>query len=77
MKLFTKPGCEKCDYVKKLIPERMAIKTYDVTEVDGLAELAYLELVSLAEKEMPILVLRDGGHVAGALPIKQALKNYC
>lgn len=77
MKLFTKPGCEKCDYVKKLLPDQMKIKTYDITEADGLAELAYLELVAVAERELPILVLRDGGHVAGALPIKHVLKNYC
>ncbi len=76
MKLFTKPGCDKCDYVKQFIPKQAHVTTYDITDAEGLAELAFYELVSVAEKELPIL-LRDGKAITGAIHVKKALQGYC
>jgi hypothetical protein len=73
MKLFTKPGCEKCDWVKANMPEGAAVATHDILTAEGLAELAYYELVSVAEKQLPILRLRDGQIVTGAIQIRREL----
>jgi hypothetical protein len=73
MKLFTKPGCGKCDWVKANMPEGLAIATHDILTADGLAELAFHELVSTAEKHLPILRLRDGSIVTGAVQIRREL----
>jgi hypothetical protein len=73
MILFTKPDCEKCEYVKRDLPAGAAITTLDITTRDGLAELAFHGLVSVAEKELPILLQDDGGHVAGAIRVRKAL----
>ena len=75
MKLFTKKGCKKCDYVKQGIPAALKITTYDIETADGLAELAYLGLVPLAEKTLPILVKRDNGVITGAINIKQEIQR--
>ncbi|MFH1035725.1 MAG: hypothetical protein V1806_14550 [Pseudomonadota bacterium] len=76
MTLFTKPGCEKCDYIKgKFDLEALGIKT-DVLgpdNPDALAHLAWHELVDVAERELPILVLDDMSHIAGAIKIKSFL----
>jgi hypothetical protein len=77
MKLFTKPGCKKCDYVKQFIPRETEIQTYNIATAEGLAELAYNELVSVAERELPILVVREGQPITGAIKIKKAFKDYC
>lgn len=76
MKLFTKPGCDKCDYVKKFIPDKNDVKTYNITTPEGLAELAFYELVTVAEKELPIL-LKDGQAYTGAINVRKVLQNYC
>lgn len=76
MKLFTKPGCDKCDYVKKFINKESEVKTYDIATSEGLAELAYYELVGVAEKELPIL-LKDGRTITGAINVRKILQNYC
>lgn len=77
MKLFTKPGCEKCDWVKKGLPEEVEVNSYDIMTSEGLAELAYWELVGLAEKELPILLTREGKVVTGAIRISKELKGSC
>ena len=73
MKLFTKPGCEKCDWVKANMPEGVTVATHDILTAAGLAELAFHELVSTAEKQLPILRLRDGKIVTGAIQIRKEL----
>ena len=73
MKLFTKPGCEKCDWVKVNMPEGVAVATHDILTAEGLAELAFHELVSVAEKQLPILRLRGGEIVTGAVQIRREL----
>ena len=73
MKLFTKPGCEKCDWVKANLPVGAAVATHDILTAEGLAELAFHELVSTAEKQLPILRLRGGEIVTGAIQIRNEL----
>lgn len=73
MKLFTKPGCEKCDWVKANLPEGVTVATHDILTAEGLAELAYHELVATAEKQLPILRMKDGRVVTGAIQIKNEL----
>jgi hypothetical protein len=73
MKLFTKPGCEKCDWVKANLPAGVTVATHDILTAEGLAQLAFRELVATAEKQLPILRLADGRVVTGAVPIKNAL----
>lgn len=79
--LFVKPGCPKCDHVKARLPQGLSIRLLDVETPEGLAELAYRELVGLAEKALPILLEgsqdRAGAAVvyAGAIPVLRALTH--
>jgi deoxyxylulose-5-phosphate synthase len=54
--LFTKPGCQKCDWVKERIPEGVKVNVINMETADGMAEAAYYELLS---KNTPILVVDD------------------
>ena len=54
--LFTKPDCEKCQWVKERIPEGLDVKILDMNQGDAMAEAAYYELIG---KNIPIMVL-DG-----------------
>ena len=80
MILFTKPDCEKCHYITdKFDLGALGISQEVLTHEDAeaLATLAWYELVEVAEKEMPILVLEDSSHIAGAIKIKSYLsKKY-
>ena len=67
--LFTKPGCQKCDYVKGKIPDNLDVDVKDMTTPDGLAHAAYYELI---EKTTPILVVNDN-VVEGAVKIKNKM----
>ncbi|MGD1060870.1 MAG: hypothetical protein ABR879_05385 [Methanomassiliicoccales archaeon] len=67
--LFTKPGCEKCEYVKERIPPKVDVTIYDMGSADGLAEGAFYELL---HKNVPILVV-EGEVVEGALNIVKKL----
>lgn len=69
--LFTKPECEKCDYVKAKIPEDLNVQILDMTTPDGMAQAAYYELL---EKYTPILVVGDE-IVEGAIKIKKKMKD--
>ena len=69
--LFTKPECEKCDYVKEKIPENLEIQIMDMTTTDGMAHAAYHEIL---EKYTPILVVGDE-IVEGAIKIKNRMKQ--
>jgi hypothetical protein len=77
MKLFTKPGCEKCEWVKKDLPAGAKVSPVDIMTAEGLAELAYYELVGLAEKQLPILLTREGKVLTGAIRISKELKGSC
>jgi hypothetical protein len=69
--LFTKPDCEKCDYVKARIPENLDIKILDMTTTEGMAHAAYHELL---EKYTPILVVGEE-IVEGAIKIKNKMRE--
>jgi len=56
MLLFTKPGCQKCDWVKERIPEGVKVNVINMESADGMAEAAFYELLS---KHTPILVVDD------------------
>ncbi len=78
MTLFTKDGCGKCDYVKKKVNLRslgVNVEVLGPDNADALAHLAWHELVSLAEKHLPILVLDDCSHIADAVPILRYLRH--
>ena len=78
MTLFTKPNCEKCDYIKgKFDLDSMGVAQEVLTpdNPDALAHLAWHELVDVAQRELPILVLDDSSHIAGAIKIKSYLKT--
>ena len=77
MTLFTKEGCEKCDYLKgKVDLESMGVnvEVLGPDNPDALAHLAWHELVSVAEKHLPILVLDDCSYIADVVPIIRYLK---
>ena len=69
--LFTKPDCEKCDYVKARIPTNLEVKILDMTTTDGMAHAAYHEVL---EKYTPILVVGDE-IVEGSIKIKNKMKE--
>jgi hypothetical protein len=78
MILFTKVGCEKCHY----ITDRFDLEALGIRQEvlgpdnpDALAHLAWHELVDVAERELPILVLDDMTHITGALKIKSYLSK--
>ena len=58
--LFTKEGCGKCDWVKGQVDldkmQGMQVMNLGDENAEALAMLAYFECVTLAEKQMPILV---------------------
>lgn len=69
--LFTKPDCQKCEYVKTHLPEGVQPRIVNTTEADGLAEAAYYELL---HKNLPILVV-DDEVFEGAIVIINKLKE--
>jgi hypothetical protein len=78
MTLFTKPGCEKCHYITDKFDMSelgIGVDVLGPANPEALAHLAWHELVELAEKELPILVLDDSSHISGAIKIKSHLKK--
>ncbi len=78
MTLFTKQGCEKCEYVKKSLDlEKLGVKVEILSpdNPDSLAHLAWHELVKVAETQLPILVLDDSSSMTGAIRIKNYLNS--
>jgi glutaredoxin len=74
--LFTKDGCEKCEYVKKSVDlKRLGVRLEILSpdNAESLAHLAWHELVSVAETQLPILVLDDNSTLTGAIRIKNHL----
>ena len=69
--LFTKPDCQKCDYIKERIPTGLDITYVDTSTPEGLAEAAYYEILG---KNVPILVV-DEQVVEGAIAIMSKLKE--
>ncbi len=78
MTLFTKEGCEKCDYVKKSVDlKRLGVRLEILSpdDPDSLAHLAWHGLVRTAETQLPILVLDDSSALTGAIRIKNYLTS--
>ena len=76
MTLFTKEGCEKCEYVKSHVNLRklgVKVEVLSPDNPDSLAHLAWHELVSVAQTQLPILVLDDNSSLIGAIRIKNYL----
>lgn len=76
MTLFTKEGCEKCEYVKKSVDLKglgVKVEVLGPDNPGSLAHLAWHELVSVAETQLPILVLDDSSSMTGAIRIKNYL----
>ncbi|MBC7108639.1 MAG: hypothetical protein H5T41_07630 [Methanomassiliicoccales archaeon] len=67
--LFTKPGCQKCEFVKERIPSDLNVNIIDTSSAEGLAEAAYFEILN---KNVPILVV-DDEIIEGAIPILNKL----
>ncbi len=65
MILFTKPDCQKCEYVKERMPEISGLQMLDATTVDGLTEAALYEII---EKPFPVFVV-DDEIITGAIEI--------
>lgn len=70
MKLFTKPNCPKCDWVKTKV-DLNNVEVVNADEPRGMAELAYYELFG---EPMPILILDNDEVVTGAIKIKKAIE---
>ena len=78
MTLFTKEGCEKCAFVKKSVDlKKLGIKVEILgpENYDSLAHLAWHELVSVAQTQLPILILDDSTSLTGAIRIKNYLQS--
>jgi glutaredoxin len=74
--LFTKSGCEKCEYVKKSVDlKKLGIREEVLSpdNPDSLAHLAWHEMVAVAETQLPILILDDSSSITGAIRIKNYL----
>lgn len=68
--LFTKPGCQKCDYVKEKMPKDLGVQIVDMSSAEGLAEAAYFEILN---RNAPILAV-DERMFEGAIPILEKLR---
>lgn len=78
MTLFTKEGCQKCDYLKRKVDfEAMGIRVEELgrNNPEALAHLAWHELVTVAQKHLPILVLDDSSYIVDVIPILRYLKG--
>ena len=76
MTLFTKSGCDKCEYVKKSVDlKKLGVKEEILgpDNPDSLAHLAWHEMVGVAETQLPILILDDSSSITGAIRIKNYL----
>jgi glutaredoxin 2 len=76
--LFTKEGCEKCDYVKKSVDLKkmgVQVEVLSPDDPESLAHLAWHGLVRTAETQLPILVLDDSSTMTGAIRIKNFLAS--
>jgi hypothetical protein len=74
--LFTKEGCEKCEYIKRSVDLKklgVRVEVLSPDNPESLAHLAWHELVSLAETQLPILVMDDNSSLTGAIRIKNYL----
>lgn len=69
--LFTKPDCQKCDYVKERIPSGLEVKLVDASTMEGMAEAAFYELLNMPT---PILLVDEEPFI-GAINIINKLNS--
>lgn len=69
--LFTKPDCQKCDYVKERIPDGVEVQIIDASTAEGMAEAAFHELL---DKPTPVLMVGDEPTI-GAINIVNRLRS--
>ena len=84
--LFTKKGCEKCDFVKEALPANYDIQLIDIGTPDGLARLSWLSLVNAAQTKLPIyaefsprvneLLPEISNVITGAIQIKNYISEH-
>ncbi|MCK4729313.1 MAG: hypothetical protein KAT27_10335 [Desulfobacterales bacterium] len=76
MTLFTKSLCSACQEVKKEFDlKAMGVNVDELgpDNPDALAHLAWHELVEIAEKNLPILVLNDSSAITDTCEIRRQL----
>ena len=80
--LFSLENCERCEFIKKRIPEGLdiEIKTYPHEfknwTVDQIAEATYYEVYSDLQNTAPILLLPDGTKLKSVIEIKNKLEEF-
>ena len=57
--LFTKPACDRCDWLKPKIPEGSQVHIADIETREGLALAAHYEVIELAKETLPVLIIGD------------------
>jgi arsenate reductase-like glutaredoxin family protein len=78
MTLFTKSLCSACQEIKKefdLDALGISVEEIGPDNPDALANLAWYELVEMAEKSLPILVLSDSSAITDSGGIRGYLAN--
>jgi hypothetical protein len=78
MTLFTKSLCSACQDIKKefdLDALGISVEEIGPENPDALANLAWYELVEMAEKSLPILVLSDSSAITDSGGIRGYLAN--
>lgn len=76
MTLFTKSLCSTCREIQKDFDLKglgVEVEELGPDNPDALAHLAWHELVEIAEKSLPILVLNDSSAIADTDKIKRYL----
>lgn len=71
--LFTKKGCEKCEFVKENLPPNHGVEILDIGTTDGLAKLAWLSLVTSAQTNLPIYAEYEVKENTPLLEVKNIL----
>jgi hypothetical protein len=78
MTLFTKSLCSACQDIKKefdLDALGISVEEIGPENPEALANLAWYELVEMAEKSLPILVLSDSSAITDSGGIRGYLAN--
>lgn len=79
--LFTLENCERCEYIKKKIPDDLDIEVkmypHDIKDwsPDQLVETCYYEVYLDLQRTAPILLLPDGRKITSIIEIKKILTS--
>ena len=77
MKLFTKPNCEKCDDLKKLLTDKgVSFEIKDTASPEVISELRpLLQEKGISSPMLPILEFDDGALITNDMGIYKNLKQ--